>query len=75
MIIPPARLSAEVLRSIAEAFVLREGTDYGDAELSLASKVDDVLSQLSRGEVLVVYDEASESVNILTREEFARLGE
>ena len=46
MIIPIQELSAETLRNIAESFVLREGTDYGDVEMSFDDKVEQVLANL-----------------------------
>jgi uncharacterized protein len=39
MDIPADQLKPELLRSIAEEFVTREGTDYGDMEVSLDEKV------------------------------------
>ena len=35
MIIPHERLSLEALQGIIEAFVTREGTDYGTQDVSL----------------------------------------
>lgn len=67
MIIPPERLTEPVLRGIVEAFILREGTDYGDVELALEVKVEQLLPQVIKGEVLIVYDEKLESVSLITR--------
>ena len=65
MEIPFERLAPEILRSIIEEFVLREGTDYGDENFSLEAKVEQVLAQLARGEAIVVFDAESESCNII----------
>lgn len=65
--IPPAELSPEALRGVVEAFVNREGTDYGAVERSLDEKVADVLRQLERREARVVFDPETESVTILPR--------
>jgi uncharacterized protein YheU (UPF0270 family) len=62
--IPAAQLAPETLQSLVESFVLREGTDYGVQEVSLASKVAQVVRQLQRGEVRIVFDPATESVDI-----------
>lgn len=67
MIIPPEKLTEEVLRSIAESFINREGTDYGDTELSLEQKVELLMPQIFLGEVAIVYDELSETVNLINR--------
>jgi uncharacterized protein len=39
MIIPHRLLSPDALRGLIEAFVTREGTDYGAQEVPLATKV------------------------------------
>ena len=46
MIIPIADLSEDTLLNIIEGFVLREGTEYGEADVSLEDKVQQVLAQL-----------------------------
>ncbi|PKH23876.1 hypothetical protein CIG19_10685 [Enterobacterales bacterium CwR94] len=70
MIIPCQDLDAETLNNLIEAFVLREGTDYGEQERSLAQKVDDVRSQLQRGDAVLVWSELHETVNIMPRTAF-----
>jgi hypothetical protein len=64
--IPHRELEPDTLRAVIEAFVLREGTDYGRREFTLAEKVDHVLRQLERDEARIVFDPASQSVSILT---------
>ena len=54
-----------VLHAVIESFVLREGTDYGEKEFSLADKVARVHSQLRSGEAKIVFDPESESVTIV----------
>jgi len=63
--VPVQYLSAELLRKVVEAFVLREGTDYGARERSLDEKVQDVIRQLNDGTASIVYDPGSESVDIV----------
>jgi uncharacterized protein YheU (UPF0270 family) len=63
--IPHTELAPETLRAVVESFVLREGTDYGDRDVSLESKVADVMRQLERREAVIVFDPATESVAIL----------
>ncbi|MDR9892600.1 YheU family protein [Pseudenterobacter timonensis] len=70
MIIPWQDLAPETLENLIESFVLREGTDYGEQERSLEQKVDDVKRQLQRGEVVLVWSELHESVNIMPRNQF-----
>lgn len=63
--IPHTELAAETLRAVVESFVLREGTDYGDRDVSLESKVSDVMRQLERREAVIVFDPVTESVAIV----------
>ncbi|MBL5861347.1 YheU family protein [Serratia fonticola] len=67
MIIPWQEIEQETLNSLIESFVLREGTDYGEHERSLEQKVDDVRRQLKSGEVVLVWSELHETVNIMPR--------
>lgn len=62
--IPWSELSAEALQGVLESFVLREGTDYGVREVPLASKVEQVLRQLQRGEARILFDPQTESIDI-----------
>ncbi len=71
--IPPDRLPAETLQAVIEAFVVREGTDYGDSEISFAAKVNQVSEQVKRGDVVICFDPATESCTLITRTEYSRL--
>ncbi|ALT00066.1 YheU family protein [Lacimicrobium alkaliphilum] len=68
MIIPISEVQQDTLEQIIESFVLREGTDYGEQEISLAEKVAQVHQQLKQGEVLLVYSELYETVNIVPKD-------
>ena len=70
MIIPISEVKDETLTAIAEAYVLREGTEYGMEEYSLNEKVEQVLAQLQSGEALLMYSELHESVDIITRDQY-----
>lgn len=72
MIIPYQRLSADVLKSIIEEYISREGTDYGEYELSLDQKVQRLLPQVQSGEVLIVFDEVTESVQLLPKGDYGQ---
>lgn len=67
MIIPIEELDAETLQNIVESVVLREGTDYGEEELSFATKVEQLLTQLRNGEAVLQYSELHESVDIVPK--------
>ncbi|MDT0595184.1 YheU family protein [Glaciecola petra] len=66
MLIPYTSIDPEVLTNLIESVVLREGTDYGDEELSLDEKVALVRLQLESGEALIEYSEVHQSVNIIS---------
>ena len=61
MLIPHRLLSADALRGVIEAFVTREGTDYGMQEVPLAMKVCEVQQQLDAGTAVLVYDADTDS--------------
>jgi len=67
MIIPYEQLSPDALQGLIEEFITREGTDYGWEEVPLATKVAQVQRQLQRREVVIVFDEKTESVSLLPR--------
>jgi uncharacterized protein YheU (UPF0270 family) len=66
--VPYGELSADLLNAVIESFVLREGTDYGEKELSLEDKVARVIGQLKKGEAKILFDPESESVTIAVRQ-------
>jgi uncharacterized protein YheU (UPF0270 family) len=66
--VPWEALSPDALRGVVESFVLREGTDYGPLEFSLAQKVAQVTEQLRRGEASLWFDPETESVTLISNE-------
>ncbi len=62
--IPLSQLTRAALIGVVEAFVLREGTDYGHQEHDLDEKRERVLEQLRNGEAELVFDPASNSIDI-----------
>lgn len=70
MIIPWQQIDPETLRNIIESFVLREGTDYGEEEISFFDKVEDVWQQIMCEKLVIVWSELHGSVNIMPKEYF-----
>jgi len=70
VIIPWKELAADTLENLIESFVLREGTDYGEHERTLEQKVADVRRQLESGDVVLVWSELHETVNLMPRTQF-----
>ena len=63
--VPYTELSEDALRGVLESFVLREGTEYGERDVSLDQKVAQVTRQLQRGEAQIVFDPETESIDIV----------
>ena len=66
--VPHTALEKDLLRAVIESFVLREGTDYGERELSLDDKVRRVVRLLECGDARIVFDPRTESVDVVTKE-------
>ena len=59
------QLSMEALQGVIEEFVTRDGTDYGEIEVSLETKISQVLGQLKSGKAVIVFDQKTETCTIL----------
>lgn len=65
VVVPWEQLGAVTLRRVAESFVTREGTDYGEREVTLSQKTDEVLAQLRRGEAQILFSIEEETLDIV----------
>lgn len=63
--IPFARIDPETLRRMIEEFVTRDGADWAESGCALEDKVRQVLRQLRDGQVKVVYDQKSQTANLV----------
>ena len=63
--IPYDQLNPEALHGVIEEFVTRDGTDYGEIEVSLETKISQVLGQLKSGKAVIVFDQKTETCTIL----------
>lgn len=63
--VPPQRLQADILQALLEEYASRDGTDYGERELSLEQKVDSLRAQMQRRELLIVFDVDSDQWDLL----------
>jgi uncharacterized protein YheU (UPF0270 family) len=70
--IPFTSLSQEAQEGVLNEFIYREGTDYGAQEASLERKQADIMRQLERGDVKLVFDPASETVTLITAREWKK---
>lgn len=69
MIIPHQQLSPDTLNTLIEDFVSRDGTDYGATEISLNQKAQQVRRQLDKGQIVIVFDNSTETCNIVRKED------
>ena len=69
IIVPWKDLPPDTLHNLIEEFVTREGTDYGDTEIATATKVEQVREQLKKEQVFVLFNDITESVSILSKEQ------
>lgn len=68
MIIPWEQLSPETLTSMIEEFVTRDGTDYGDVEVGLETRVEQIRSKLKQGVAVILFSQSTGRCNIVARD-------
>ncbi|MGR6872832.1 YheU family protein [Pseudomonas sp. HK3] len=66
-----SQLSQDALDGVIEAFINREGTDYGQQEYSFEQKSQQVLAQIKSGRAVIVFDHDSQSVSILHKDQLS----
>jgi uncharacterized protein YheU (UPF0270 family) len=72
MIIPIQQLDPETLQNLLEEYATRDGTDYGEREVSLEGKVANLRRQLQSGEVVIWFEPGEESVNLVLAEDLPK---
>lgn len=75
MEVPYQEIAASTLRALIEEFVSRDGTDYGQVELSLEEKVAQVKHLLQQDKAVIWFDDATETISIFHRDDMARMNE
>ena len=75
IVVPCAELSTAALAGVLEAFVLREGTEYGAHDVALETKLAQVRRQLDRGEAHIIFDPETQSIDIVTTRQLHQLTE
>lgn len=68
MIIPHTELAPDVLHALLEEIVTRDGTDYGDQELTTEEKVNRALALIQNKQLFIVYSELHESCTLQSKE-------
>ena len=67
VVVPTEEIPEESLKNLITAFVLREGTDYGEQEVALETKVQQVLAAIKCGEAQILFSELDESFDIVSK--------
>ena len=62
--IPIDRLSPEAFQGVIEEFISRDGTDYGDKEVSWDTMFHRVKHKLETGLAVLLFDDETETTNI-----------
>jgi len=68
--IPYQQLSEQALTGLVQEYVSRDGTDYGEYEVSLTDKADQVRHLLQQGKVVILFDPMSESCHIVDKAQY-----
>ena len=74
VIVPWQDIPADTLTNLIEEFVTRDGTDYGELETSLTARVEQIRRRLRDGNAAVVFDEATETVSLMSGEQLRDAG-
>ena len=67
--VPWQKLSEESLLGLVEEFITRDGTDYGLRELSLEEKSDEAMDRIKNNTILIIFDETTESCQLINAED------
>lgn len=65
-----ALLSKDALENLIISIITRETTDYGDYEMGIQIKKDQLISKLVSGEAVIVYSSKEDCCDIIRKEDF-----
>lgn len=65
MLVPWQELPSGTLTALIEEYVSRDGTDYGEQEVPVETRVKQVHSALERNRLVIWFDEKSQTVTLL----------
>ena len=68
MEIPYEKIPHDLLINMIREFVMREGTDYTHRDITIEEKIEQVLKQIKRGQVVITFDAETESFTLRTKE-------
>ena len=68
MEIPYEKIPHDLLINMIREFVMREGTDYTHRDITIEEKIEQVLTQIKRGHVVITFDAETESFTLRPKE-------
>ena len=68
--IPWQELQSSTLQNLVEEYVTRDGTDYGETEVPVQMKVEQVIAGIKQKHYVIVFDPEMESAQIITGEQW-----
>lgn len=74
MQVPWQDIPSDTLTNLIEEFVTRDGTDYGETEMQLSTRVEQVRRQLRAGDAVIWFDEPTETISVLSRQQWRDMG-
>lgn len=73
MIIPHTELDPETLHALLEEIVTRDGTDYGEQELTTEEKIKRAMVLLQNRKLFIVYSELHETCTLQSKETYGQV--
>lgn len=71
--VPAIRLGPEILQGLLEEYASRDGTDYGEVELTLEQKTGNLRRQLQQGDLLILFETESEQWDLVNTDQAREL--
>ena len=72
--VPISDISSEALTGLLEEYVSRDGTDYGEVEVTIDEKTKVLRKQLEEGELSILFDPETQELDIVMREQMEKFG-
>lgn len=73
-LIPYESLEIATLTNILEDVVTRDGTDYGNYDVSLEQKCQQAMNMLKQKQAFLVFDTESESIKLINKDQLNQYG-
>ena len=70
MIIPHTELDPDVLHALIEEIVTRDGTDYGEIELTTEEKINRAMTLIEDKKLFITYSELHETCTLQSKETY-----